>query len=323
MENENILFVDGKKLRRVREQRKVTQLYLATAVSVSTETISRWENNRVPTIKRENALKLAEVLEVGLEELIRTDEPELEGVSDIAAEEKGGPLRRATAVRHHSLWAWGILLGLGCALLLFLARPVGFKPATGKIRAMRLLPHNALPGRPFPVVIRIEAATGAGTFMLRETPPPDCAVVRVTPPVVDGEGATSSPLKWVLPGGQAAPLVIRYLVIPGAESTGHQLPFAGTLVTSRRGDMEPVVEGMAMVAVSTYHWADENRDHRIDDYEILSVMERFPDGNLHGIDLDEIRTIWAGRGYRWHNESGQLEIIRHADTETVGKQQRP
>ncbi|MDR2551353.1 MAG: helix-turn-helix domain-containing protein [Desulfobulbus sp.] len=323
MENENILFVDGKKLRRVREQRKVTQLFLATAVSVSTETISRWENNRVPTIKRENALKLAEVLEVGLEELVRTNEPERGEISDNEAEKKGGPLRRAATVRHLALWMGGILLGLGCVLLFFLIRPVGGKPAAGEIRAMRQLPHNTLPGRPFPVVIKIEAPAGIGAFMLRETPPPGCTVVRVTPPIVDGEGTASSPLKWVLPGEQSRPLVVRYLVIPGAESTGQRLPFAGTLVTSRRGALEPVVEGVAMVAVSAYHWADENCDHRIDDYEILSVIERFPDGNLHGIDLDEIRAIWAGQGYRWHDESGQLEIIGQAGTETGGGQQRP
>ena len=46
------LIIDGKKLRLFRERQKLTQLYLATSVEVTTETISRWENNKHPTFKR-------------------------------------------------------------------------------------------------------------------------------------------------------------------------------------------------------------------------------------------------------------------------------
>ncbi len=34
--------ISGEKLRSLREQQELTQLYLATAVEVTTETISRW-----------------------------------------------------------------------------------------------------------------------------------------------------------------------------------------------------------------------------------------------------------------------------------------
>jgi transcriptional regulator with XRE-family HTH domain len=38
--------IDGSKVRRLREQKGLTQLYVATAVQVTTDTISRWENKR-------------------------------------------------------------------------------------------------------------------------------------------------------------------------------------------------------------------------------------------------------------------------------------
>ncbi|MBW2329248.1 MAG: helix-turn-helix transcriptional regulator [Deltaproteobacteria bacterium] len=43
--------IDGAKVRQLREDRGLTQLYMATAVEVTTDTISRWENRRYPTIR--------------------------------------------------------------------------------------------------------------------------------------------------------------------------------------------------------------------------------------------------------------------------------
>ena len=63
--------LDGAAVRRVREEKKLTQLYVAKVVGVTTDTISRWENNRYPSIKRENALRLAEALEVPVEEILQ------------------------------------------------------------------------------------------------------------------------------------------------------------------------------------------------------------------------------------------------------------
>ena len=45
----------------IREKKGLTQLYIATAVGVTTDTISRWENRRYPSIKTENGEKLAEL----------------------------------------------------------------------------------------------------------------------------------------------------------------------------------------------------------------------------------------------------------------------
>ena len=64
------LCLDASEIRRVRESQQLTQLYVSKVVGVTTDTISRWENNRYPTIRRENALKLAEALEVPLEDIL-------------------------------------------------------------------------------------------------------------------------------------------------------------------------------------------------------------------------------------------------------------
>ena len=66
--------LNSKAVRRIREDKKLTQLYVAKVVGVTTDTISRWENNRYPSMKTANALRLAEALEVPLEEILQSDE---------------------------------------------------------------------------------------------------------------------------------------------------------------------------------------------------------------------------------------------------------
>ena len=66
--------IDGTQVRRLREAKGLTQLYMATVVGVTTDTISRWENKRYPSIKVENGRKLAEALEVNLEEILEKEE---------------------------------------------------------------------------------------------------------------------------------------------------------------------------------------------------------------------------------------------------------
>ena len=62
--------LDAAEVKRIREGQQLTQFYVSKVVGVTTDTISRWENNRYPTIRRENALKLAEALDVQLGDLL-------------------------------------------------------------------------------------------------------------------------------------------------------------------------------------------------------------------------------------------------------------
>lgn len=90
--------IDGTKIRQIREQKGLTQLYIATAVEVTTDTVSRWENKRYPSIKKENALKLAQALEVDLSELMESEsEPitadtRLPADPEVRQNENTGPL---------------------------------------------------------------------------------------------------------------------------------------------------------------------------------------------------------------------------------------
>ncbi|WPD21378.1 MAG: helix-turn-helix transcriptional regulator [Candidatus Electrothrix scaldis] len=56
--------IDGTKIKYIRESKGLTQEYLATVVGVAIRTVSCWENNRSPNIKRENAESVAKALEV-------------------------------------------------------------------------------------------------------------------------------------------------------------------------------------------------------------------------------------------------------------------
>ncbi|WP_236685584.1 helix-turn-helix transcriptional regulator [Geobacter pickeringii] len=95
-----IVAIDGSTIKRIREAKKLTQLYVASVVGVTTDTISRWENNRYPTIKRDNAEKLATALEVAVEEILRR-EPSAE---ELPAEPPPPP------VTSRKRWWWGALL---------------------------------------------------------------------------------------------------------------------------------------------------------------------------------------------------------------------
>lgn len=72
--------IDGGKIKAIRESKKLTQLYIATCLGVTVDTVSRWKNGRSPNIKLENAEKLAEVLEIPLTEIenYSSSEPDFE-----------------------------------------------------------------------------------------------------------------------------------------------------------------------------------------------------------------------------------------------------
>ena len=165
MSTENgTLIIDGKKLRLLRERQKLTQLYLATSVEVTTETISRWENNKQPAIKRENAEKLAEVLGVAVEDLLK-DEPTLVAEPPVAVDEAIAAVGREPAgkVGRRGLWTM-----LGAMLVLAVGAALGWwmtSQSPAAVAVSRYLPVAVLPGQPFPVVIRIEAKSAGLPLM--------------------------------------------------------------------------------------------------------------------------------------------------------------
>ena len=100
--------IDGSRIRAIREEKGLTQLYVATAVEVTTDTVSRWENKRYPTIKKENGLKLAEALEVELSEILDSTEtsPPLADEGITAADPAEPPSPTAAEIKGLESLAW-------------------------------------------------------------------------------------------------------------------------------------------------------------------------------------------------------------------------
>ena len=98
--------IDGSKVKRLREQKGLTQLYVATAVQVTTDTISRWENKRYPSVKKENCLKLAETSELPLkissngkrETLVEPEPDSRHFLPNIRKQSSASPLKRKRKV---------------------------------------------------------------------------------------------------------------------------------------------------------------------------------------------------------------------------------
>jgi transcriptional regulator with XRE-family HTH domain len=157
--------IDGARIRSVRETKKLTQLYVASVVGVTTDTISRWENNRYPSIKRDNAEKLAGALEVDLAEILREDE---------TAEE----LASAPAAPSPRRWIFGLV----ALLLLLLAVFFFTRSMVPAPRAVRYAPHYAAPGEIIPVQIKITRQGGEQIgFILKEKLPAGWRLVSALP----------------------------------------------------------------------------------------------------------------------------------------------
>jgi transcriptional regulator with XRE-family HTH domain len=291
--------IDGTVVRKLREERGFTQLYVATAVGVTTDTISRWENKKYPTIKRENGLRLAEVLGV---------EPETVFVPD--DEEKPAP-RPAQEPRQTRL---GIPLDIyhriiNIALAIMIPLVIGLmiwkKPVTrgsGSVEAVRVLPRACAPGLAFPVVIRVSDAEQV-PLLVRESVPAHAELVATVPPLTSREDRT---MKW-LRRDDGTSRDVGYILRAG---TGADiLAFSGSITVGSGKGRQVVIGGPSSMRVAPVHWADSNGDSRISDDEILEMYDRF--GGLPGLaePLERAEEIWMGSGYRWNEAEQSLEVI--------------
>ncbi len=319
-----VVKIDGDKVRRFREEKGLTQLYVATAVGVTTDTISRWENRRYPTIKRENAEKLAAALEMDLEEILDRGDtretrapgsqgappagPDLPSGDDLEPGSTGQPGKGRALPRRASI------IGTAALLLLLLAAAGWYLYYGSPVRfqSNRFLPAHSAPGQPFPVVITVECeGPGPVSLILREQLPRECTPVRAFPPYSTWDPERHT-LKWLhhAGGGKASFL---YMARASRDtSMGSELHFKG-IVTVRKGrsDTQPVA-GSDTLEVLPLHWADSNGDGRIDDEEILSAYEEFGRFEGSGFELKEVEAIWAAEGYEWNKETRAFRILEQA-----------
>ena len=286
--------ISGSALRSLREEQGLTQLYLATAVGVTTETISRWERQDSPTLKEENALKLADVLETPLDEILYVEE-EPEPIAEITPErEESSPTRgKGTGLVVLSLC---ILLGI----FYYFSRTT--QPID--ISASRLVPGHSPSGHEFPVLIRVEhEADRTISLILKERLPAGCKVARSMPKATSVDDTF---VKWVardVPGSQ----LFAYLASCTTAEEGGR--FKGTLLVRKSRNSESDVSGPSRILLSNYHWADTNQDGVIDDEELLAVYDEFDLVKGLQLDVEEVESIWMGSGYRWDADQARFEIL--------------
>jgi transcriptional regulator with XRE-family HTH domain len=290
--------ISGAKIRSLREEQNLTQLYLATAVGVTTETISRWERKDSPTIKEENGIKLAESLAVSMQDILARDD------SILKEEVKENFIVPARPENSNVKVIFAAILAVSALLLFFLF----FRESSiVNFSAKRSMPDHSIAGHPFPVVIGVDIMSGErSSLLLKEQLPPGCRVLRTVPAATM---ADSESVKWIEKKGSDKR---SFSYIASCEAKGKEQDsflFQGTLLVRQSSRQEVSVNGRSRHRLSAFHWADSNMDNSIDDEELLAVYDDF--GSIEGLvdDMEEVESIWMGSGYHWNMQQSTFEII--------------
>ncbi len=289
--------LDGTAIRRIREEKKLTQLYMAKVVGVTTDTISRWENNRYPSIKKENALRLAEALEVSIEDILEGKTGECP-LSD----------RPRTSRRPFYLAFLALLVLIALAgLHFFFDRQEVFE--TGFI-VERLLPKYAAPGSIIPVRVQLRTEGEKEGFVLREHFPQGWKLIEANPPAssLDNEHGT---VRWIIKSGESPRLIAYLIKVEAGAELGKEASFRGEVVVRLEGSSTPIpVSGTAQMQVAPFQWADLNGDNRIDDCEMLEASDIVDEIKGVHIDWNQLEEIWDAGSYRWDKQQRRFFPVR-------------
>ena len=282
--------LDAKTVRRIREEKKLTQLYVAKVVGVTTDTISRWENNRYPSMKRGNALRLAEALEVPLEDIIQPEE----GGAQILA--KPGLIAGIPKV----LLVFFIFLMVLMASAFVYHRQMVLK--TG-VFASRSLPPYAAPGVILPVRIHLLTEKENNGFILRESFPPGWKLIESYPPPssLDNEKGTA---RWIAKPGDKHFLITYLLKVAPEAELDRVAYFRGSVIAAPDVRKSPkAVSGGKNIKVRPFLWADLNGDNQIDDKEMLQASKTAEEmKNVH-LEWKLLENIWDAGSYTYNSEA--------------------
>lgn len=301
--------IDGTKIKKLREQQGLTQLYLATAVEVTTDTISRWENRRYPSIKKENGLKLADALGVTLDEILeKSPDPVAENIpDDVPRQTPPTPNPTIPEPKRNKLsYSWPLLILSGTLMLIIAAFLYFYLKETSvvQISAERITPNHFVADQPFPVLITIKTDQNKPTaIIVKEFIPPGTKVISSAPSVT-GELKNKKDLKWLVKIDGTS--TFGY-VLQSFQPHDERLLFKGTVAGS--GDPEKGIIGSNTISSAPYHWADADKDNVISDREILSVYDLYSDLKGLDINIDWIEEMWLGSGYQWDPATKQFQII--------------
>jgi transcriptional regulator with XRE-family HTH domain len=278
--------LNGSLVRRVREEKKLTQLYVAKVVGVTTDTISRWENNRYPSIKRENALRLAEALEVPVEQILEGGTGEC-------------PLPEATV----SEWkSWNRIV----PPILVLAAVVGMffyfnrgEVQEAGVKGSRSLPNYAAPGSIIPVQIRLEAEAEMQGVILREHFPRGWKLIEANPPASSLDNVEGV-ARWIIKPNEGQRPISYLLKVGEKAEIGSNGRFTGEVVAKSKGRTPPAaVLGEEQIKVAPFLWADLNGDNLIDDGEMLQASDTVDEMKGVHINWDLLENIWDAGSYKW------------------------
>ncbi len=295
--------IDGGKAKLLREQKGLTQLYVATAVQVTTDTISRWENKRYPTIKKENALRLAEALEVELEAILEDTNEEIEPPTPEAKHEQGDSYPPKGLKKIWPLLLLSLTIG---ALIIAVSWFFYSQPKPIQIKATRILPAHVIADQPFPVTIEVAGVDDQQVTVILKEHFPESVNIHKSDPQLQQTGIKNNTLKW-LQKTQGKALFTYIATI--SKTTSNQNIFEGSVAAGTNADNPVQTEGNNSIIISNHHWADADKDSIINDKEILTVYDQYGDLEKLGIDVDLIEEIWLGSGYRWDPESRSFHIL--------------
>jgi len=305
--------IDGSAVRRLREENELTQLYLATVVGVTTDTISRWENNKYPAIKLENAQKLAQALGVALEEIqeqqkeVEQDEVDADKSDEkLAQRAPVSPIKKGITSRRNLFFTAGVVV---LAALIAGGIHLLHKNKESVVWATRTVPLHTAPGLPFPVIVRLVADDPIDIpILLRET----ISGKAVAKSIQAGEGKSVQDFgatpRWIgrLTHGQA---VFLYMVYPEKELVnGEKLTIAGDCISGKSEKNAAEIEGPGTVEITGFHWADTDKDFVITDNEILDAYELYSSGNVE-VDFHDLEMLWLAGGYKWNEQTMALVPI--------------
>jgi len=281
------VWLDGRAVRRIREQQKLTQLYVAKVVGVTTDTISRWENNRYPSVKRENVVRLTEALECSLEDILRA--PEEDPGSD--AGQNPPDLSRS------AFWIAGLLI-----LLLLAAVGYVFMQSRGKalpgMKAIRWSPGFAAPGSVIPVFVSLMSEGEHQGFILREHFPTGWKLIESSPPASSLDNIQGT-ARWIVKAGEDRPRIVYLLKVDSDAKFDQEVTLQGDVVARAEGLVPVPVAGASNLKIAPHHWADLNGDNIIQDSEILQASDIVDEMQGVHLDWNLLENLWNAGQYRY------------------------
>lgn len=309
-----MLKIDGAKVRAIREKKGLTQLYVATVVEVTTDTVSRWENKRYPTIKKENGLKLAEALEVELDDILdraEAEEPSAQAETDADKEPVAVGTSATTEIIPTAPWhrkpghlGVFVLILATIASIWAALHYLAPGPSISRTTATRIVSPHFIPGRPLPVFLKITTpGPEPASIILKEQVPPGSTLSDSFPP---SSGTQSGTIKWLT---KVAGAELFYYTITTEPSFSGKLSFSGTVHDGNGGE-PAVIDGGSSSSAGLHHWADTDGDNRISDAEILEVYDLVANDNPSTLDLDLLEEMWLGEGYLWQADQQQFSILQ-------------